>query len=77
MKPPAIIYQQLEEQKASLNTNDYKAMFQIALMLEYQSSSANIKNAIGLALKSEVVRNHSMTSLEDALGLKQQHTVQR
>jgi hypothetical protein len=77
MKPPATIYKQLEEQKANLNTNDYKALFQIALLLEYQSSSANIKNAIGLALKSDVVRNQSMQSLEDALGLKQHQTVER
>jgi hypothetical protein len=77
MKTPATIYKQLEEQKAHLNTDDYKALFQIALMLEYHSSSPNIKNAIGLALKSEVVRNHSMHSIEDALGLRRQQTVER
>ncbi|MFI5160500.1 MAG: hypothetical protein ACHQHN_04445 [Sphingobacteriales bacterium] len=77
MKPPAAIYKQLEEQKATLNTNDYKALFQIALMLEYQQSSTNVKNAIGLALRSDTVRNMSMVSVEDALGLKREQMVER
>jgi len=71
------IKQNLQENKSALSVGDYKSLFQISLLQELRPSTANIKTAMSLAMQSETVRNLSMRSVEDALGLHQQQTMER
>lgn len=77
LKPAAQIKDLLQEHKQALSVADYKALFQISLLQEFKQSTANIKSAMSLALQSETVRNLSMRSIEDALGLRQQPSLDR
>lgn len=77
LKPAAQIKDLLQEHKQDLSVTDYKALFQISLLQEFKKSTANIKSAMSLALQSETVRNFSMRSIEDALGLRQQQSMER
>jgi hypothetical protein len=77
LKPAAQIKDLLTEHKQELSVADYKALFQITLLQEFRQSTANIKTAMSLALQSETVRNMSMRSIEDALGLRQQQSMER
>ena len=77
LKPNEQIVQNLQDHQAELNVNDYKSLFQISLLQELRPSTANIKTAMSLALQNETVRNHSMRSVEDALGLRRDQTLQR
>lgn len=77
LKPNEQIKQNLQEHKSALSVNDYKSLFQISLLQELRPSTANIKTAMSLALQSETVRNLSMRSVEDALGLRQQQSLER
>ena len=77
LKPNEQIRQNLREHQADLNVNDYKALFQISLLQELKPSTANIKTAMSLALQSETVRNFSMRSVEEALGLRRDQQLQR
>jgi hypothetical protein len=77
LQPNEQIRQNLREQFTALSVNDYKSLFQISLLQELKPSTANIKTAMSLALQSEAVRNNSMRSLEDALGLRQQQYLER
>jgi len=67
----------LHEHKQELSVTDYQALFQIALLKEFRPTTANIKTAMSLALQSETVRNYSMRSIEDTLGLRQQQSLER
>ncbi len=69
--------QTLQEHKSSLSFEDHKALFQIALLKEFRPTTANIKTAMSLALQSETVRNFSMRSIEDALGLSRHQSMER
>lgn len=77
LKPSAEIQQTLKEQGAKLNIRDHTALFRIALLQEYNPSSANIKTALNLALQSETVRNLATKSVEEVLGIKQEQYVAR
>jgi len=77
LKPNEQIRQNLQEQQAALNVNDYKALFQISLLQELRPSTPNIKTAMSLALQSETVRNLSMHSVEDMLGRRRDQYVER
>ena len=77
LKPNEQIKQNLQENKSALSVNDYKSLFQISLLQELRPSTATIKTAMSLAMQSETVRNLSMRSVEDALGLHQQQTMER
>lgn len=77
LKPAEQLKALLQEHKQDLSVHDYKALFQISLLQEFRQSTANIKTAMSLALQSETVRNYCMRSIEDSLGLRQQHSVER
>jgi hypothetical protein len=77
LKPAEVIYKQMQEDKSKLSTNEYKTLFQIALMLEYKQSATTLKNAMLHAMKSETLRNYSMVTLDDALGLKRNQSLER
>lgn len=77
LKPPDQLKDLLQNRKHELSAPDYKALFQIALLQEFKPSTANIKSAMSLALQNETVLNHSMHSLEEQLGLKQQYSLGR
>jgi hypothetical protein len=77
LKPNEQIRQNLREQFTELSVNDYKSLFQISLLQELKPSTANIKTAMSLALQSEMVRNNSMQSVEDALGLRRNQYMER
>ena len=77
LKPLEQIEQNLEERKNDLNIADYKALFQISLLRSFAQSPANIKTAMSLALQSETVRNLSMRTVEDAIGLNRHQTLER
>src|SRR5665213_2943817 len=70
LKPLAQIEQNFQEHKDELNIADYKTLFQISLLRSFAQSPANIKTAMSLALSSETVRNLSMRTVEDAMGLR-------
>jgi hypothetical protein len=77
LRPAEQLKQILQELKPELSFEDYKALFQIALLKEFRPTTANIKTAMSLALQSETVRNYSMRSIEDTLGLRQQQSMER
>jgi len=77
LKPPEQLKQILQENKTALSFEDHKALFQIALLKEFRPTTANIKTAMSLAMQSETVRNYSMRSIEDALGLSQHQSLGR
>lgn len=77
LKPSADIQSALTEHGAKLNIQDHTALFRMALLQEYNPSSANIKTALNLALQSETVRNLATKSVEEALGIKQGQYVER
>jgi hypothetical protein len=66
LKPANDIYRALMTSHKHLETEDYKALFQISLLQDY-GSSGQTKTAMELAMKSDVLRNYSMVTLEDAL----------
>jgi hypothetical protein len=77
LKPAYQIKQNLEAHKAGLSLEDNKALFQISLIQELHPSAANMKTALSLALQSETVRNLSLRSVEDALGLQRDNYITR
>jgi hypothetical protein len=77
LRPAQQLKDTLETHKSELSFNDHKALFQIALLKEFRPTTANIKTAMSLALQSETVRNYSMRSVEDALGLQRNQYVER
>jgi hypothetical protein len=77
LKSPDQIKTLLQEHQQELNVNDYKTLFQISLLQEFRQSTANTKTAMSLALQNETVRNLSMRSVEDALGLRRQQSLER
>lgn len=77
LKPAAQIKDLLHEHQQELSVADYKALFQISLLQEFQQSTANTKTAMSLALQSETVRNLSLRTVEDALGLSQHQNMER
>jgi len=77
LKDPSKIKELLQTHKAELSVADYKAMFQISLLQEFKQSTANTKTAMSLAMENETVRNLSMRSVEDALGLHRDNYLQR
>jgi len=77
LRPADQIKTLLQEHQQELNVHDYKALFQISLLQEFRQSTANTKTAMSLALQSEIVRNLSLRSVEDSLGLRQQQTLER
>lgn len=77
LKPAEQLKALLNEHKQVLSVTDYKALFQISLLQEFRQSTANTKTAMSLALQSETIRNLSMRSVEDALGLRQQQSLER
>ncbi|TSJ40931.1 hypothetical protein FO440_14435 [Mucilaginibacter corticis] len=72
LKPADQVKDLLQQHKQALSVGDYKTLFQISLLQEFRQSTANIKTAMSLALQNETVRNLSMQTLEDKLGLKRQ-----
>jgi hypothetical protein len=77
LKPASQLKDALQEHKQELSVGDYKALFQISLLQEFRQSTANTKTAMSLALQSETVRNLSMRTVEDAMGLSRNQYVER
>jgi hypothetical protein len=77
LKPAEEIKDLLQTNKQELTVTDYKAVFQIALLQEFLPSTSKIKTAMSLALHSEAVRNLTMRSVEDALGLRRENYLGR
>ena len=77
LKPLEQIQQNFEAHKNELSTAEFKALFQISLLKSFAQSPANIKTAMSLALTSETVRNLSMRTVEDAMGLSRNPYVER
>lgn len=77
LRPAQQLKNALAEHKTELGFEDHKALFQIALLKEFRPTTANIKTAMSLALQSETVRNMSMRSIEDSLGLSQHQALER
>jgi len=76
-RPPAEIQEVLTRRGKELNISDHTALFRIALLQDYKTSSANIKTAFSLALQSEVVRKHGMRSVQEAFNLQQEYYMDR
>jgi hypothetical protein len=77
LKPSADIQQTLKDQGAKLNIQDHTALFRIALLQDYNPTPANIKTALNLTLQSETVRNLATQSIEEKLGIRQEHYLER
>ncbi|MDP9079961.1 MAG: hypothetical protein M3O71_21250 [Bacteroidota bacterium] len=77
LRPAEQLKRNLELHKQELNESDYKTLFNISLLQEFKQSTANIKSAMSLALQSEAVRNLSMYTFEEALGLRRNQHLQR
>jgi hypothetical protein len=77
LKPAEQVKRNLQEHRAELSLEDNKALFQISLLQELHPSTANMKTAMSLALKSETVRGLAMRSVEDALGLQRGNYLER
>jgi len=77
LRPAEQLKDLLQEHKQELSVPDYKAVFQIALLQEFLPSTAKLKTAMSLALQSEAVRNMTMRSVENALGLQRGNNLER
>lgn len=77
LKPSADIQRGMTENAGKLNINDHNALFRMALLQDYNPIAVNIKTALTLALQSETVRNLATRSVEDMLGIKQEHYLER
>jgi hypothetical protein len=77
LRPAEQLKDILELHKPDLNAKDYGTLYQIALLKEFRQSTANIKTAMSLAMQNETVLNYGMQTLEDKLGLKQEHMLER
>lgn len=67
LKSAEAIKQNLQDPQLDRKLDDYKAIFQISLLQEIRSSTANTKTAMSLALKNPNIMHHSMTTLEQLL----------
>ena len=76
-RPPAEIQEALSRHGRDLNIADHTALFRIALLQDYNPSSANTKTAFSLALQSETVRKHGMRSVQEAFNLQQEYYMER
>jgi len=72
-RPRAEIQETLSRHGSELSLADHTALFRIALLQDYNPSSANIKTAFSLALQSETVRKYGMQSVQEALNLQQEY----
>lgn len=77
LRPAEQLKDLLQQHKQELSLPDYKAVFQTALLQELIPTTAKLKTAMSLALQSEAVRNLTMRSVEDALGLQRGNDLER
>jgi hypothetical protein len=77
LRPAEQLKDTLEKHKADLKVDDYGTLYQMALLKEFRITVANIKTAMSLAMRNETVLGYGMQSLEDKLGLRQEHSMLR
>jgi hypothetical protein len=68
LKTPENIYGDLLSNNKGLDPADFKALFRISLLQQY-GDTKSFRTAIELAMKNDILRSHSMISLQDKLGI--------
>ncbi len=72
LKRPKEVYLQVISQAKSLSAAEFKALFQVSLLLDY-GNDRSTRAALELAAASPAVRELAMVSLEKSLGLQPRH----